>query len=288
MTEPRASIAVIGGSGLYEMDGLQDVQTVRIRTPFGDPSDEIVVARLGEQRLAFLPRHGRGHRITPSEVNSRANIYALKTLGVKRIISISAVGSMREEIAPLHVVVPDQLLDRTRGRPSTFFGNGIVAHISFADPFCPDLSALLAKAAAGCGATVHKGGTYVCIEGPAFSTKAESRVYRQWGVDVIGMTALPEAKLAREAEICYATLAFVTDYDVWHESAETVSVEMIVGNLLRNVALAKRIIRAVVPDIPESRDCACAYALQNAIITQRDRIPPQAKEDLAPIIGRYV
>ncbi len=288
MTEPRASTAVIGGSGLYEMDGLRDVQAVRVRTPFGDPSDEIVVARLGGHQLAFLPRHGRGHRLTPSEVNSRANIYALKTLGVKRIISISAVGSMREEIAPLHVVVPDQLLDRTRGRHSTFFGNGIVAHIGFADPFCPDLSALVAKTAVDCGATVHKGGTYVCIEGPAFSTKAESRVYRQWGVDVIGMTALPEAKLAREAEICYATLAFVTDYDVWHESAETVSVEMIVGNLLRNVALAKRIIRAVVPAVPESRDCACADALRNAIITQRERIPAEVKEDLAPIIGRYV
>ena len=288
MAEARANIAIIGGSGLYEMEGLEDVQSVSVKTPFGDPSDEIVVARLGDKRIAFLPRHGRGHRIMPTEVNSRANIFALKTLGVERIISISAVGSMRENIAPLHVVVPDQLLDRTRARQNTFFGNGIVVHIGFADPFCPDLSKIVAKAAADCGSTVHVGGTYVCIEGPQFSTKAESRVYRQWGVDVIGMTALPEAKLAREAEICYATLAFVTDYDVWHESEEAVSVELIVGNLLKNVKLAKRIIKEAIPLIPDSRDCECPRALQNAIITQRERIPARIREDLAPIIGRYV
>lgn len=288
MAEARASIAVIGGSGLYEIEGLQDVQMVRLETPFGDPSDEIVLAALGDKRIAFLPRHGRGHRISPSEVNSRANIYALKSLGVERIISVSAVGSMKENLAPLHAVIPDQLFDRTRQRPSTFFGNGLVVHIGFAEPFCPELSELVYQAAVECGATVQKGGTYVCIEGPQFSTKAESRIYRQWGVDVIGMTALPEAKLAREAEICYATLAFVTDYDVWRESEEAVSVEMIVGNLLKNVRLAKRIIKNVVPKIPPQQNCLCATALKNALITDPKRIPQQVKEDLAPIIGRYV
>jgi 5'-methylthioadenosine phosphorylase len=283
-----ATIAVIGGSGLYEMDGLQDVHSLKITTPFGDPSDEIVVARLGEQQIAFLPRHGRGHRISPSEVPARANIYALKSLGVEHIISVSAVGSLREGIAPLHAVIPDQLFDRTRARPSTFFGNGLVTHISFAEPFCPDLSAILYEAARSCGGTVHKGGAYVCIEGPQFSTKAESQVYRQWGMDIIGMTALPEAKLAREAEICYATLAFVTDYDVWHESEEPVTVQMIIGNLLKNVRLAKRIVKAAVPKIAAQRECICAKALESAIITAKDRIPAEVKKELAPIIGKYV
>jgi 5'-methylthioadenosine phosphorylase len=288
MPEPGATLAIIGGSGLYEMEGMEDVKGVRVRTPFGDPSDEIVVARLGERKVAFLPRHGRGHRVTPSELNYRANIYALKTLGVERIISVSAVGSMREDIAPLHAVVPDQLVDRTRLRPNTFFGNGLVAHVSFAEPFCPELSDVVYLAAVESGATVHKGGTYVCIEGPQFSTKAESRIYRQWGVDIIGMTAIPEAKLAREAEICYATLALVTDYDVWHESEEAVTVEMVVGNLLKNVALARQVVRSAVPAVPHARGCPCATALADAIITSKDATPQQVKEDLAPIIGRYV
>ncbi|MHB1415119.1 MAG: S-methyl-5'-thioadenosine phosphorylase [Chloroflexota bacterium] len=286
--EQAVSIAVIGGSGLYEMDGLEDVRRVSIHTPFGDPSDEIVVARLGGTPLAFLPRHGRGHRILPSELNSRANIYALKMLGVKRILSISAVGSLREEIAPLHAVVPDQLLDRTRGRPATFFGNGIAAHVGFAEPFCPELSAIIADVARDCGATVHRSGTYVCMEGPQFSTKAESRMYRQLGADIIGMTAIPEAKLAREAEICYATLAFVTDYDVWNGFAETVSADMVVRNLQRNVELAKHIVREVIPIIPHARDCVCSHALRDSVMTAREQIPDRVRDDLAPIIGRYL
>ena len=288
MPDKEATIAIIGGSGLYDMDGLQDTHSLALTTPFGDPSDEIVVARLNGRRVAFLPRHGRGHRVSPTEVNSRANIYALKTLGVEHIVSVSAVGSLRQDVAPLHAVIPDQLIDRTKLRPSTFFGGGLVAHVGFADPFCPNLSKHLFDSARTCGATVHQGGTYVCIEGPQFSTKAESRVYRQLGADIIGMTALPEAKLAREAEICYATLAFVTDYDVWHETTEPVTVEMIVGNLLKNVRLAKRIIRDVVSQIGEERNCPCANALENSIITARDRIPVRVKEDLAPILGRYV
>lgn len=288
MPDKEATIAIIGGSGLYDMDGLQDTHSLALTTPFGDPSDEIVVARLNGRRVAFLPRHGRGHRVSPTEVNSRANIYALKTLGVEHIVSVSAVGSLRQDVAPLHAVIPDQLIDRTKLRPSTFFGGGLVAHVGFADPFCPNLSKQLFDSARTCGATVHQGGTYVCIEGPQFSTKAESRVYRQLGADIIGMTALPEAKLAREAEICYATLAFVTDYDVWHETTEPVTVEMIVGNLLKNVRLAKRIIRDVVSQIGEERNCPCANALENSIITARDRIPVRVKEDLAPILGRYV
>lgn len=289
MSQPKqARIAVVGGSGLYEMKGLTEVEEVRVRTPFGDPSDAIVVGTLAGQRIAFLPRHGRGHRLTPSEVNVRANIYALKVLGAERIISVSAVGSMKEAIAPLDVVIPDQLFDHTKLRPSTFFGNGLVVHVSFADPFCPVLCDILYEATKSVGAKVHRGGTYICIEGPQFSSRAESRIYRQWGVDVIGMTALPEAKLAREAEICYATLAFATDYDVWHQSEEAVTVEMIVVNLLKNVAMAREIIRAAAPKIPEQRACACASALENAIITQRDRIPPQLKEDLGPLIGKYL
>ncbi|MHB1131897.1 MAG: S-methyl-5'-thioadenosine phosphorylase [Chloroflexota bacterium] len=288
MPDNQPVIAIIGGSGLYEMEGLADVRSVKVATPFGEPSDELVDARLGQQRVVFLPRHGRGHRLTPTEVNSRANIFALKTLGVTHAISVSAVGSLHESIAPLHAVIPDQLIDRTRLRPSSFFEGGIVAHISFAEPFCPELSSLLFDAAKACGATVHRGGTYVCIEGPQFSTKAESQLYRQWGARIIGMTALPEAKLAREAEICYATLAFATDYDVWHESEETVTVEMVVGNLIKNVSLARRIISEVVPMVAAKRDCPCAKALENAIITSRDRIPDKVKKELAPILGRYV
>ncbi len=286
MTTP--TIAVIGGSGLYALEGLTDVDDVRLPTPFGEPSDAIVVGSLEGVRIAFLPRHGRGHRLTPAEVPSRANIYALKALGVERIISVSAVGSLRDDIRPLDLVVPDQLIDRTVGRPSTFFGRGIVAHVGFADPFCPELSPLLHHLAAETHRTVHLGGTCVVIEGPAFSTKAESLLYRSWGADIIGMTALPEAKLAREAEICYATLACVTDYDVWHETEETVTVAMVVANLLSNVVTAKEVIRRVAPRIPAERACACRNALADAIITDREAIPEGVRQDLAPLLRRHL
>lgn len=284
----QARIGVIGGSGLYEMEGLTEVEEVKVKTPFGEPSDLIVIGTLEGRRVAFLPRHGRGHRIMPTELPSRANIYALKSLGVEQIIAVSACGSMKEEIHPLDMVIPDQIFDRTRGRINTFFGGGVVAHISFDEPFCPDLSALLYQAAEDTGAKVHKGGTFVVMEGPVFSTKAESRIYRGWGVDIIGMTVLPEAKLAREAEICYAVLANVTDYDVWHVSEEPVSVEMLIDNLLKNAKMARKIIKKVVPNIPEARTCSCPTALKNAIITSKDRIPEKAKEDLGLLIGKYL
>ena len=239
----EAVIGFIGGSGLYDLDGLEERREVSVETPFGEPSDAITTGVLSGVGLAFLPRHGRGHRISPTELPARANVYALKSLGVERIVSISAVGSLAEEVAPMDLVVPDQLIDRTRGRESTFFGGGMVAHVAFADPFCPDLSGLVAQAARARGVTAHAGGAYVVIEGPAFSTRAESMLYRSWGASVIGMTALPEAKLAREAEICYTTMALVTDYDCWHESEETVSVDLIVSNLLKNVASSQEIIR---------------------------------------------
>ncbi|MFQ6001436.1 MAG: S-methyl-5'-thioadenosine phosphorylase [Anaerolineae bacterium] len=282
----KARIGIIGGSGLYEMEGLTDVEEVKVRTPFGEPSDLIVIGTLEGRRVAFLPRHGRGHRIMPTELPSRANIYALKSLGVEHIIAVSACGSMKEEIHPLDMVIPDQIFDRTRGRINTFFGRGVVAHVSFDEPFCPDLSALLYQAAEDTGAKVHKGGTFVVIEGPAFSTKAESRIYRGWGVDIIGMTVLPEAKLAREAEICYAVLANVTDYDVWHVSEEPVSVEMLIDNLLKNAEMAKKIIKKVVPHISQTRPCPCPTALKNAIITSKERIPEKAKKDLELLIGK--
>jgi len=286
---PKARIAVIGGSGLYKMEGLTDIEEVKVRTPYGDPSDDVTIGTLSGQRVAFLPRHGRGHRILPSQVNSRANIWALKSLGVERIISVSACGSMREDFAPRHIVIPDQIFDRTLGaRPNTFFGDGIVAHISFADPFCPDLSTWLYDVVKQVGGTVHKGGTFLTIEGPQFSTKGESRIYRQWGVDIIGMTAIPEAKLAREAEMCYATMAHVTDYDVWHETEEPVTVEMVIANLEANVGLAQKSIAALIPHIAAERHCACATALANAVITAPDRIPAQRKQELALLIGKYL
>lgn len=243
---------------------------------------------MGGQRVAFLPRHGRGHRISPTELNSRANVFGFKLLGVERLVSVSAVGSMREEIRPLDFVIPDQLVDRTRLRASTFFGGGLVAHVGFADPVCPELSAAAASAAEAVGARVHRGGTYVCIEGPQFSTRAESRVYRSWGVDVIGMTALPEAKLAREAEMCYAIVALATDYDVWHESEAAVTVATVVANLLQNVATAKRTLSELIPRIGRRGACACGGALAGAIMTSPDLIPPDVKRDLAPLIKRYV
>jgi 5'-methylthioadenosine phosphorylase len=284
----EATIGVIGGSGLYEMAGLTDLKEHDISTPFGKPSDPIVVGTLQGKNVAFLPRHGRGHRILPGEVNVRANIYALKTLGVERIISVNACGSMKKEIAPSDIVIPDQIIDRTKGRISTFFGNGVVVHVSFAEPFCPQLSDVLYQAAKKTGATVHKGGTYVCIEGPRFSTKAESQMHRMWNVDIIGMTAMPEAVLAREAEICYASLSLSTDYDVWHETEAPVTADMVVQTLLKNVETAKKIITAAVPLIPPDRKCGCESALAVAIQTARDCIPGRVKRELDLLLGKYL
>ncbi|HKA29257.1 MAG TPA: S-methyl-5'-thioadenosine phosphorylase [Candidatus Binatia bacterium] len=287
------TLGVIGGSGLYELPGLAAVEQTRVRTPFGDPSDEIVVGRLGGTRLLFLPRHGRGHRLLPSELPFRANVWALKSLGADCLLAVSAVGSLREEIAPGHVVVPDQFIDRTRGRQaeSTFFGRGVVAHVQFADPFCPLLAGALVEAARSAGATVHTGGTYVCMEGPAFSTRAESHLYRSWGAHVIGMTNLQEAKLAREAELCFATLALATDYDCWHVAHDDVQIEQILEVLAANVDLARRTVAALVPRLPEpfpSTSCPCPRALEHAIITDRALIPADVRRDLAPIAGRYL
>ena len=283
----HAPLAVIGGSGFYKIDGLTDVETVDIDTPFGAPSDSIVLGSLGSVRAAFLPRHGVGHRILPGELPQRANIWALASLGVQQVISVSAVGSLKEEIAPLHIVVPDQLIDRTRGdRPATFFGAGIAAHIAFDAPFCPNLSRGLLASADASGVTAHPGGTMVVIEGPAFSTRAESDLYRTWGASIIGMTALPEAKLAREAGMCYATLACVTDYDTWHDDHERVSADLIIANLKRNVERAQAIVSATATHLPERESCSCSSALDNAIVTPLGLVPEQTKRDLAPILAR--
>jgi 5'-methylthioadenosine phosphorylase len=270
------------------MEGLTDVDEIRVDTPFGAPSEAITLGTLCGIRMAFLPRHGVGHRILPSELPARANIWAMKSLGVEHIIAVSAVGSLREDIAPLHAVVPDQLIDRTRGRGSTFFGEGLVAHVAFEAPFCPGLSRTLGDAATEASATVHQGGTGVVIEGPMFSTKAESFMYRSWGADIIGMTALPEAKLAREAELCYGQLALVTDYDVWHESHDPVTAEMIIDNLNKNVDVAKQAISAAVRNLPSRSDCSCGRALSSALITPPDLVPEETKRRLAPIIERYM
>jgi 5'-methylthioadenosine phosphorylase len=283
-----ATIGIIGGSGLYEMEGLTDVREETVTTPFGAPSDVIVRGRLGEAALLFLPRHGRGHRILPSELPFRANIWALKNLGATHVIAVGAVGSLKEEVAPGHLVVPDQFLDRTRGRIGTFFGNGIVAHTAFGDPVCAGLRAALVDASRRVEATVHDGGTYVCMEGPQFSTRAESELYRSWGASIIGMTNLQEAKLAREAELCFATLALATDYDCWRQETEEVDITAVLAVMQANVALAKRVIHAVVPGLGAGAACACSQALAHAIITDPARIPAQVKRDLAPIIGRYV
>jgi 5'-methylthioadenosine phosphorylase len=281
-------IGVIGGSGLYEMSGLEAVRRVEVKTPFGKPSDKLVRGRLGSVELIFLPRHGIGHRWLPTEVNYRANIYAMKKLGVERLISVSAVGSLRAEIAPGHLVVPDQFIDRTSQRPSTFFGKGLVAHVSLADPFCPDFGRILADAARAAGARVHSGGTYLCMEGPQFSTRAESHLYRSWGAHVIGMTNLQEAKLAREAEICFGTLALATDYDCWNEHAGDVEIEQVLAVLKQNVELAQKTIRRVASSLGEVRDCRCASALKDAIITEKSRIPKKLRAALRPIIGKYL
>jgi 5'-methylthioadenosine phosphorylase len=289
---PQATIGVIGGSGLYRMEQMTEVEEVQVATPFGEPSDVITIGKVSGVAMAFLPRHGRGHRISPTDIPARANIWALKSLGVQWIISVSAVGSLREDIAPRDLVIPNQLFDRTKSRVNSFFEQGIVVHCTFADPFCPTLSKLLLDSAQQLpGVKVHSGGTYVCMEGPLFSTKAESGVYRKLGMDIIGMTALPEAKLAREAEICYATIACATDYDSWHESEEPVTVEMVIGNLSANIANAQRILQEIASKIPADRshvECDCANSLATSIITDRARISAETKEKYNLLIGKYL
>ncbi len=282
-------IGIIGGSGFYQIEGLTDIETIDIETPFGKPSDSLISGKLDGKPIVFLPRHGVGHPLLPSDINVRANIYALKSLGVEWLISVSAVGSLRQEIEPRHFVIPDQLYDHTKNRISTFFGDGLAAHISLAHPFCEGLSGFLHKAATEVGATVHNGGTYICMEGPAFSTQAESQVYRQLGFDIIGMTAAPEAKLAREAEICYAVLACSTDYDCWHPDHDNVTTEMILDNLRSNVEISKQIVKNVVSKIPDGeRDCSCSNALQYAIATQPDKISLAKRHTLKLLLDKYL
>ena len=285
---PDPKIAFIGGSGLYDIDGMENRQELTVETPFGDPSDAIVVGEINGVEAAFLPRHGLGHRFSPSEIPVKANIYALKSLGVERVVSVSAVGSLKEHIKPLDLVVPDQIIDRTRRRSDTFFGDGIVAHVGFADPFCNELRRIAFESASLEDVDCHDGGTYLVIEGPQFSTRAESAVYRSWGANVIGMTALPEAKLAREAELCYTTLAFVTDYDVWHDTEEEVTVEMVIQNLTHNVATAQGIIRRMLAEIPDNRTCGCESALKNAVITSRELITKDAQNRLGILVNKYL
>jgi len=284
----QAEIGVIGGSGLYHMPGFSDVQEVRQTTPFGDPSDAYMVGTLGGRKVAFLARHARGHRILPSELNFRANIYGFKQLGVERIMSVSAVGSLKEEHKPLDFVIPDQFFDRTRHRIDTFFGNGIVAHIGFGDPLCGELTKVVATACKSAGVGGKLGGTYICMEGPQFSTRAESNVYRSWGADVIGMTNLQEAKLAREAEICYVTIAMVTDYDCWHPHHDSVTVEQIISVLVKNAENAAKVVKTTVESMPKSRGCKCSSALAHAILTERDKIPAATKEKLKLILEKYL
>ncbi len=288
MTDIR--IGVVGGSGLYQMEGLEVLEERRIDTPFGAPSDPFVIGRLEGKRVAFLPRHGKGHRLLPTELNYRANIYGFKVLGVERLISVSAVGSLKIEYAPKDIVVPDQFFDRTRHRVDTFFGDGLVAHVSIAKPICPTLIDTFVEASEAAGAKVHKNGAYVCMEGPQFSTRAESEVYRSWGMDIIGMTNLQEARLAREAEICYATLAMVTDYDCWHETEEAVSGEAVMEVVRQNVQMSQEVIRQVLRRLPDgSVDCPlCRHALAHALITERSMIPAATLEKLAPLVGKYL
>jgi 5'-methylthioadenosine phosphorylase len=282
----RADVGIIGGSGLYDIEGLRNITPVTARTPFGTPSDAILLGELDGVPIAFLSRHGRGHRISPGEINYRANIYALKSLGVRRVISVSAVGSMKESIKPGDVVLPDQFIDLTKRRVSTFFERGIVAHVGFADPVCGNVSALLFEGARSIGASVHRGGVYLCIEGPQFSTKGESRLYRQWGVSVIGMTNMPEAKLAREAELCYATIALATDYDCWHDTEEPVTVEAILATLRQNVALAKQLLRVSVGPVAAGKTCDCQRALQDAVVTPPDQVPTSLRRKLRLLLER--
>jgi 5'-methylthioadenosine phosphorylase len=284
----RVPIGVIGGSGLYEMEGLTELRTIKVSTPFGKPSDDYIIGTLHGKRVAFLPRHGRGHRIMPTDINYRANIYGMKKLGVERIISVSAVGSMKEEIKPGDIVIPDQFYDHTKHRRSTFFGNGVVAHVGMADPVCGVLCKVLIGAGEQVGATVHRGGTYLCMEGPQFSTRAESMTYREWNVDVIGMTNATEAKLSREAEICYGTIALATDYDCWHHSEEAVTVEAVLAVMKHNIETSKSMIRTAVRLLSAERTCGCGDSLRNAIMTPEKLIPAKTKKDLAPIIGKYL
>jgi 5'-methylthioadenosine phosphorylase len=285
--DKKAEIGIIGGSGLYAMPGFEAQEEVRLETPFGEPSEVYVVGHLEGKSVAFLARHGRGHRISPSELNFRANIFGMKMLGVERILSLSAVGSLKEEHAPLDFVIPDQFFDRTQGRASTFFGGGVVAHISFSDPVCPQLASAVHSSAVASGIRTKRAGTYLCMEGPAFSTRAESNVYRTWGMDVIGMTNLQEAKLAREAEICYVTIAMVTDYDCWHDEHAAVTVDEIISNLTKNAENACKLVRHVVATLPEARSCKCGSALKHAIITDRTAIPETVKERLGLLIAKY-
>ena len=281
-------LGVIGGSGLYQMEAMKNARNVAVRTPYGNPSDALVVGEIEGRTVAFLPRHGRGHRIPPSQINFRANLYALKKIGAKWVLSISAVGSMKENIRPGDIVVVDQFFDHTRFRPNTFFSDGVVGHIPFADPVCPVLREIVSRACGKVVRRVHRRGTYLCMEGPAFSTRAESRVYRKWGVDVIGMTNMPEAKLAREAELCYATLALATDYDCWHESEEDVSIEAILAIIRRNVENSKRIVREVAKRLPGEGRCGCGETLRHAIITERRKIPAATRKRLSLLIGKYL
>jgi len=283
----KAEIGIIGGSGLYSMPGFETQEEVNLETPFGRPSDNYVLGKLGGHRVAFLARHGRGHRLSPSELNFRANVYGMKSLGVERIISLSAVGSLKDEHHPLDFVIPDQFFDRTRGRVSTFFGDGLVAHVSFAHPVCPELSMVVADACAAAGVNVTRGGTYLCMEGPAFSTRAESLVYRSWGMDVIGMTNLQEAKLAREAEICYVTIAMVTDYDCWHPDHDAVTVNEIITHLVKNAENACKVVAQAVAKIPAARSCQCGSALSHAIITDRKMVPEATRRKLGILIDKY-
>jgi 5'-methylthioadenosine phosphorylase len=284
----QVQIGIIGGSGLYDMAEVTDRKEIPVTTPFGEPSGPYVIGTLRGKRVAFLSRHGAGHRISPSELNFRANIFGLKLLGVEYILSASAVGSLKQEYKPLDIVIPDQFIDRTRGRVSTFFGRGLVGHVAFAHPFCKILSEVALGSGRAAGATIHQGGTYVCMEGPQFSTLAESKLYRSWGAEIIGMTNLQEAKLAREAEICYTTIALVTDYDCWHPDHDSVTVEMIIANLTQNAQTAQQIIAGAVDRLPFDRTCECASALKYALITRPDAIPPETARDLAPIVGKYL
>src|SRR6187399_3663537 len=283
----QVQIGIIGGSGLYDMAEVTDRSEVALTTPFGDPSGPYVIGTLRGKRVAFLARHGAGHRLLPSELNFRANIFGMKQLGVEFILSASAVGSLKEELRPLDIVIPDQFIDRTRGRISTFFGKGLAAHVGFAHPFCRTLSRMVSSSGQDSGAVVHTGGTYVCMEGPQFSTLAESKLYRSWGMDIIGMTNLQEAKLAREAEICYVTLALVTDYDCWHPDHDSVTVDLIIANLTQNAKTAQQIIASAVDGLPYARTCECASALKFALITRPELVPGTTKKDLGPIVGKY-
>ena len=284
----KLTIGILGGSGLYSMPGFEKSEEVRLETPFGSPSDAYVAGTLAGRQVAFLARHGRGHRLSPSELNFRANIHGFKQLGVERIISLSAVGSLKEEHKPLDFILPDQFYDRTKGRVSTFFGSGLVAHVSFADPICPQLSEVVCQAGLAEGVTVKKGGVYLCMEGPAFSTKAESNVYRSWGMDVIGMTNLQEAKLAREAEICYVTVAMVTDYDCWRQDHDAVTVDQIISNLMKNAENAARVVKAAVASMPEKRECKCGSALSHALITDPKAVPADTRQRLELLVGKYL